>query len=443
MIILLILVVVFIVFSTTKLKIHPFLSLLLAAIFFGLFSGLEPLLLVESIETGFGDTLGKIGIVIIVGVMIGAFLENTGGAFAMANVVIKTLGKKRVPSAMAIIGFIVSIPVFVDSGFIILSSLNKALTRKAGLSLAVTAMALALGLLASHAMVPPTPGPIAAAGILGADLGLVIAFGIPVSLLSLIPVLIFAHKMGRNSKLEVELEPENQVWQEDPKHLPHPLKSSLPIVIPLALIMLKSFNNYLDLIRQATYKNVVDFTGTPVIALLIGLAFALLLPKKLNKNMLSEAGWIGKALKDAAIVIMITGAGGAFGKVLQNSGIADLISGHVAIVELGIWLPFLVAAGLKTAQGSSTVAMITTASIIAPLMNDLGLETPLAKALAVLVIGAGSTVVSHANDSFFWIVTRLTGMSVSTGYRLQTIGTGVLGTSAATIIYLISVIFIA
>jgi len=179
------------------------------------------------------------------------------------------------------------------------------------------------------------------------------------------------------------------------------------------------------------------FIGEPFIALLIGMFLAFLLPKKLEPNMLSTNGWVGKALKQATSVILITGAGGIFGKVLQNSGIADMLGHVLSGIHLSIWLPFLLAAAIKTAQGSSTVALITAASIMTPMMATLGFTTELEKAIVVLAIGAGSSVFSHANDSFFWVVTQLSGMDTKMGYRLFSLGTLLLGTSAITTLFVI------
>ncbi len=441
LIVLLILCVLFIIYSTTKLSLHPFLALLLAALFYGLASGISIPDLLLSVNEGFGNTMGSIGLVIVLGVLIGTFLEQTGGAFKLAEKVLKLIGEKRVPLGMSLIGYIVSIPVFADSGFIILQPLNKALTKKAGLSLACTSVALALGLMATHTMVPPTPGPIATAEIIGADLGIVIFWGVFVSLLCLIPILLFATKIASRTFIEANPEITPEEFSARLKNAPSATMSSLPILVPLILIVLKSFNEYFDWISEGSLFNTLQFIGTPFIALLIGFGFALLLPKKLGKEMLSNSGWVGKALKDAAVIIMITGAGGVFGKVLQNSGMADVLGEALEGINLGIWLPFIIAAALKTAQGSSTVAMITTASIIAPMLPDLGLDTDISKAFCVLAIGAGSAVVSHANDSFFWVVTQLSGMSVSQGYRLHSLGSGIMGVSAILIIAILSMFF--
>ncbi len=436
LLLLLLLSIGLIIYSTVYLKLHPFLALLLVAIFYGIASGMSFDVLVQSINEGFGITLGKIGIVIALGVIIGAFLEQTGGAYALAEKVMKITGKKNVSVGMALLGWIVSIPVFADSAFIVLTPLNKALTKKAGLSLSVTAIALAMGMLASHSLVPPTPGPIATAGILNADLGFVILGGTIISLLALIPILIFVKWYATRIYIDPNPDFDSSEVLRKTREAPSAFKSSLPIVLPILLIITSSFNNYLGWVTEGFYHNLISLLGTPVIALLIGLGFALLLPKKLEQHMISEQGWIGKALQSAAIILMITGAGGVFGTVLQHSGLADVLGQNLASANLGIWLPFIIAAALKTAQGSSTVAMITTASIVAPLMVQLGIDTEISKALAVLAIGAGACVVSHANDSYFWVVTQLSGMDISKGYRLHTLGSAVLGTSAFILILL-------
>jgi len=437
LLILLLLAVAFIIYSTTRLQLHPFLALLLAALLYGLLSGMDLPLIIQSINDGFGGTLGKIGLVIIIGVIIGAFLEQSGGAFAIAEKVLQVIGEKRVPVAMTIIGYIVSIPVFCDSGFIILDPLNKALTKRVKTSLAVTAIALSIGLMASHALVPPTPGPIAAAGILNANLGLVIFWGIVVTITALIPTFLISTSVA--SKYYIDPNPnitEKEIEQKL-KSAPSGGLSILPILIPIFLIVLKSFNDYKEWVVEGMLFNLVSFLGTPVIALLIGLGFALFLPKKLEKSMLSTEGWVGKALKDAAIIIMITGAGGIFGKVLQNSGLAEVIGDTLGAINLGLFLPFIIAAAIKTAQGSSTVALITTASIMAPLMTQMELTSEITVALVVLIIGAGSLVTSHANDSFFWVITQMCGMDVATGYRLQSFASATLGTISAAVIFLI------
>lgn len=441
-VILLLISIVALVLLITKLSLHPFFALLIVSISFGLVTGMDGSDIITSIQDGFGGTLGKIGLIIILGVVIGAFLENTGAAMVIAKMVLKIVGKERVTTAMGIVGWIISIPVFGDSGFILLNSLNRNLTKKAGLSLAGTAIALALGLTATHNLVPPTPGPIAAAGTLDADLGLVIQFGFITSLVALIVGILFA----RLYVSKTYIDPDVGMSQEDMEKAaalekgkePSIAKASYPIVIPIMLIILKSISKMNPgFIGNETLFGIINFIGEPVIALLIGFFLCLIIPKRLEKNMVSTDGWIGKAFKDAASVILITGAGGIFGKMLQNSGIATILGETLASYNIGIFLPFLLAAALKSAQGSSTVALVTTASIMLPLLPSLGIETDVQKALTVTAIGSGSMVVSHANDSFFWVVTQLSGLDVKKGYRFLSFGTLILGITSMITTYIL------
>ncbi|MGB5553168.1 MAG: GntP family permease [Flavobacteriaceae bacterium] len=441
-IVLLVLSVLFIILLTVKWKVHPFLALLGAALFFALFSGMNLETIVTLVNDGFGITLGKIGIVIVLGVIIGAFLEHSGGAYKLAEVVLKVIGKKRVHAAMGIVGFIVSIPVFADSGFIILNPLNKSLTKRAGLSIVGTATALILGLMITHVLVPPTPGPIAAAGIIGADVGLVMLIGLVVGALSLMIAIPYCKRMG--SKIYIDPNPDitEEVIAEKMKQAPSAFKSFLPILIPILLIVGKSIMEFslVEGTEVSGLVKLVSFVGSPIIALLIGMFLSFLLPKKFDQDMLSTTGWVGKALTDASNIILITGAGGIFGTILQNSGIANVLADSLSGANLGIWLPFLLCAAIKTAQGSSTVALITTASIVAPLLLTMGFSTEIDKALVVAAIGAGAMVVSHANDSGFWILTQFSGIDVKTGYRVYTLGTLIVGVFAATMIYIASFI---
>jgi GntP family gluconate:H+ symporter len=436
-ILLLLLSVVIIVFLTAKLNVHPFLALLGAAIFFGLLSGMELNTIVQSINDGFGITLGKIGVVIVLGVIIGAFLEHSGGAFKLAEIILKLIGKNRVHEAMGLVGFVVSIPVFADSGFIILNPLNKSLSKRAGLSIVGTATALILGLMITHVLVPPTPGPIAAAGIIGADVGLVMLVGLIIGMISLVVAVFYCKKMGARNYIDPNPDITEDEIQEKIKQAPSAFKSFLPILIPILLIVGKSLVefNLSEGQAETAWVKFISFVGSPVIALIIGMLFAFLLPRKWDKSILSTTGWVGKALTDASNIILITGAGGIFGTILQNSGIANTLADTLSTANLGIWLPFMLCAAIKTAQGSSTVALITTASIIAPLLLSMGFVTEIDKALVVAAIGAGAMVVSHANDSGFWILTQFSGIDVKTGYRVYTLGTLVVGSFAALLVY--------
>jgi GntP family gluconate:H+ symporter len=443
LIVVLLLCILFIVASATRLQLHPFLALIFAALGFGLLTRMPLREIVQSVNEGFGGTIGYIGIVIVAGTIIGTFLESSGGAFALADRILKWIGGKRVPLAMSIIGYFVSIPVFADSGFVILTPLNKALSKRAKVSLAESAVALSLGLAATHCLVPPTPGPIAAAGILEADLGLVILLGLPISLLALFAGWLFAEKVASRVPIDPNPEISDTEISQKMKEAPSAFFAVGPILVPILLIVLRSVSDFPTTpFGEGAAKTFLGFVGEPVVALLIGVLLAFGLPRKLKRDMLADSGWVGKGLRNAALIILITGAGGAFGKVLQNSALADTIGDTLSDANLGLWLPFIIAAMIKTAQGSSTVALITTASILSPLLPSMGLTSEPAKALIVLSIGAGSLVVCHANDSYFWVVTQMSRMDVKTGYKLLSLGSGILGISAAILIYIAGLVFI-
>jgi gluconate:H+ symporter, GntP family len=443
LLILLAVTVLFIVLATRRLTLHPIFALLIAAFAFGTLSGTMTLdQVVRSVNTGFGNTIGQIGIVILAGSVIGTFLEKSGGAFSLSETLLKLVGRRNVPLAMSMLGYVVSIPVFCDSAFVILSSLAKALARKAGITLAAAAVALSLGLIVTHSLVPPTPGPVAAAGLLGADLGLVILLGLPVSLVGLVVGWVFAITVAARTHISPGSGPE----REGPsvREAPSALKSLVPIVLPIVLIVLGSVNELGSVpFVVGGGGALIGFLGQPAVALLIGVFASFLLPAGLTRNMLSPSGWVGEAVVAAAGIILITGCGGAFGRVLQDSGIGDVFQDNLAEAKsLGILLPILIAAALKSAQGSGTVAIITTASLMAPLLTSLGLEAPFARSLVVVAIGAGAMIASHVNDSYFWVVTQLSGMSVSDGYRLQTGGTLVVGTLSALAVWLLSLLVV-
>jgi gluconate:H+ symporter, GntP family len=423
--------------AIVKFDIHPFLALFVGAIVYGLMSGMSTELILKSISDGFGGVLGNIGLLILLGVIMGTFLEKTGGALVIAEKILSWIGQKSVTKAMLICGYILSIPVFGDSTFIMLNPISKSLSLKSKVPYAATTIAVALGATASHSLVPPTPGPIATAGILDADLGMIIFWGITVSLIALIPAYFFI----KNFVSKIPLEPvlaEIDMTTVAAKP-PTATKSFLPVIVPLVLIILASIAKYPSKpFGDSEWISIIEFVGSPVIALLLGAALSFTLPTKFDRKLLSASGWMGEAIRIAAPVILITGAGGVFGKMLQNSGIGDLVSANMSGASWGIFLPFLIAFSLKTAQGSSTVAMITTASIIAPLLVSLGLDSETMKVFTVLSIGAGAMAISHANDSFFWAVTQLSGMSIRQGNKTHSLGTLILSLTAISVIFIIT-----
>lgn len=438
--------ILFIVLSTSKWKLHPFLALIFAAYGIAFAAGMPVLEIGSTIRSGFGGILTYIGIVIIIGTIIGTILEKSGAAITMADTVLKVVGEKRPGLAMSIIGYIVSIPVFCDSGYVILSSLKKSLAKRTKSSSVMMSVALATGLYATHTLVPPTPGPIAAAGNLGLEnsLGLVIIVGLFVSIITMLAGYAWAQYCGKKYTSQEDLET-TQESDEDLRAqygvLPTPFKAFSPIIIPILLITLGSVAAFpTHPLGQGGLFTTLMFFGKPINALVIGLIFAFRLLPKLNEETLS--GWIGEGLKSAAIIIMVTGAGGALGAVLKATPIGAYLGETLAAYHLGIFLPFIIAAALKTAQGSSTVALVTTSALVAPLLVSLGLGSEMGRVLTVMAIGAGAMTVSHANDSFFWVVTQFSGMDVSTAYKSQTMATLVQGLVTIVVVALLAVVFV-
>jgi GntP family gluconate:H+ symporter len=306
------------------------------------------------------------------------------------------------------------------------------LSAKTGIKLIVYAIALSTGLLATHVFVPPTPGPLAAAATLGADLGLVILLGLLIALPVSLTGYIWATYVGKYQKYETT----NMLHEEEQtKNLPGGLLSFAPILVPIILIALKSIAEYpAQPFGTGWIYSIMVFIGNPVMALLIGVFIAFILKQGHDH---SHFDWTLMGLKEAGVIILITGAGGAFGNVLRAGGIGEVIGSGLSDLHIGILLPFILAALLKSAQGSSTVAIITTAAIISPLLEPLGLNTEVGKALTVLAIGAGSITVSHFNDSYFWVVAQFSNLDTSTALKGQTLGTLVQGLSGIVILYFI------
>ena len=426
----------FIIFATAKYKIHPFLTLIAASLAMGLMGGLDTETIIKSLSEGFGNTLKSIGIVIACGSIIGAYLERTGSAKSIAESLLSLTGKEKSPLAMNLTGFLVSIPVFCDSGYVILSTLNRAINRKTGISLAVLGTSLAAGLYATHVFVPPTPGPLAAASILGADIGLVLVFGfmiaVPVSLIGWFWAIYYC------SRFSINTESNDEHIQEGEIHSPNILMALLPIVIPILLITLKSLIDHPSIVLENFYlERLITFFGHPIIAILSGVFIAMISAQ--NYSTEQHFNWVADGLKAAGTIILITGAGGAFGNILRATSLGDSISQELIGYEIGVLLPFIIAAFLKTAQGSSTVSIITTAAMIAPLLDALGLSGEMGKVLAVLSIGAGAMTVSHLNDSYFWVVSQFSSMNTDTALRCHTVTTLFQGLTAIVLIQVVSI----
>lgn len=453
-----IIAVILMIVAISKFKIHPFLSIMGISLILGLVAGI-PLVdvkdangavtsqgLANVIGAGFSGTFTSIGIVIILGALIGSILEATGAAFKLADLVIKLVGKKRPELAILLMGWVVSIPVFCDSGFVILNPIRKALVKRTMTSSVAMTVALSAGLYISHVFIPPTPGPIAAANTLGIgnNLLLVMGMGALCSIAPLIAGYFFAKYIGKKVKAGDDVDngevvkTYEQLVAEYGK-LPGGLNALAPIIVPILLMALGSISSMAG--WSGMTAAVCGFLGTPIIALAAGTIFGVI--------QLSVAGRMNKfyeitneTLKTVGPILFVTAAGGVLGKVISSSDMVNYITANAAALEtIGVFFPFILAAILKSAQGSSTVAITTTAGILAPLMGVLGFTTPVSAALAVMAIGAGAMTVSHANDSYFWVVTNFGEMTPDQGYKTQTMGTLILGIAAMAEIFVLSLVF--
>ena len=445
-----VLMVILMIVAISKWKIHPFLSIMGVSLILALVAlplGDIP----GTIGAGFSGTFSSLGIVIILGAMIGFFLEKTGAALTMADWVIRRVGDKHPEAAILLMGWIVSIPVFCDSGYVILNPIRKAIVKKTGVSAVAMAVALSVGLYTSHVFIPPTPGPIAAAQSLGleSNMLMVILVGVLVSVPVLIAGYLFAKFIGKQVHSTDDTDETAKSYDElkaEFGKLPGAAISFAPIVMPIVLMAVKSIVDMAGM--SGLFADILKFLGTPIIALTVGLLISV--------GTLFSAGkgdqfykLADETLRTVGPILFVTAAGGVLGKVISNAGIVTYISENATFLSsVGIFFPFLIAAILKTAQGSSTVAITTTAGIMGmysaegSLMAALGLTTPLAAALTVMAIGAGAMTVSHANDSYFWVVTNFGGMKAEDGYKTQTLCTLIMGIVAIVFIFLVKLIFV-
>lgn len=408
--------VIILIFLVLKTKIHAFLALIIVASITGLVGGMAAPDVVSAISAGFGSTLGSIGIVIGFGVMMGRILEVSGAAEKMAYTIVKWLGKRKEEWAMAITGYIVSIPIFVDSAFVILTPLVKALSKKTGKSVLALGVALGVGLVATHHAVPPTPGPLGVAGIFGVDVGLMAIWGLIFAIPIVIIGVLYAKWLGKKIyQIPDEtglgyVRPSHPITvqeflkSKEEKNLPSLTRSLLPIVVPILLIFVNTTVSALKL--EGGIYNYIKFFGSPVIAVGIGLLFAIY--GLYNHVKQSEAiERMEEGIKTAGIILLVTGAGGALGNVLRESGSGDYIGEQIANMNLpAILIPFVIATLVRLIQGSGTVAMITAASISAPILSGLNVNMALAAQAAAL----GAMVFSYFNDSLFWVLNRLLGI---------------------------------
>jgi len=421
--------VIWIVLGSTYLKIHPFLILLSASIFLAFGIGIPSEEVGKLIGKGFGRTFENIGLLIIYGTIIGVILEKSNATKSIANKIIKSVSYLPIPFVVSFIGYIVSIPVFCDSAFVILNSLNKSLAEKTKTPLVSLTVALSTGLYAPHVLIPPTPGPLAAAANLELkNIFLLIVIGGIISFLLIIIGAIYANSLSKskntNNLNHQEFKNELDIDIDSPS-----FKLSIaPIVIPIVLMGIGTiFSSYIK-------YPLIDFITQPSSALMIGMIFSFFLLKNKNFKKLDE--FIKQGIVNAAPIIILTGMGGTLGIIIQQLPINSYLEKITINPQFGIILPFLISAALKTTQGSSTVAIITTSSIFFPLLPMLGMDNELGKVWVIVSLGVGSMTVSHANDSYFWIVSQMGGLDIKTAYKTHTFATFIQGISGLIIILL-------
>lgn len=442
-----ILAILVMVLAIARWKIHPFIAIIATALVLAVLLGVPLKTIPDVIGRGFSSIFTGIGLVIIFGTIIGTVLEKTGAALSMARGVERVVGRRFPRLAMMLIGWIVSIPVFCDSGFVLVSPIGKSLARRTAHPQASLMLALGAGLFASHVFIPPTPGPVAAAGMMGLEdnLLMVIVVGVVISLISLIPAYFFAGKIGKKiTTVGIDLDEDKNA--EETKNAPSAFLSFLPIIVP---VLLMAMGSVVSLVAMPEWLAAIfTFLGKPVIALMV--AFLCCLPLLAKRHLLKQSyGIINDSLMTAGPIIFITAAGSVLGTVIVESGFVEILKQYTGTLSvLGVIFPFLIAAILKSAQGSSTVAITTTASLMGmfsdagSMMHALGFTTPLAATLVVMAIGAGAMTVSHANDSYFWVVTGFGGIRTTDGYRSFTLMTLIMGVTAITSIALASLFMI-
>ncbi len=409
--------VTLLLFLVLKVKVQAFISLLITSIFVGILAGMPLSDITASIQNGMGGTLGFVATVVGLGAIFGQMLESSGGAESLAHYLVKKFGKEKSSWAMLITGFLVAIPIFLDVGLIILIPVVYALSRDTKRSLLYYGIPLLAGLAVAHAFIPPTPGPVAVTDILGADIGWVIIYGF---ILGFPTAILAGPVFGKFIARKIHIEPpadmfiHNNGQKQDTENMPSFGLVFTLIAIPLFLILIGTFTNFgisKELLNDSVFTEILIFTGHPFVALIIATLLAIWLlgfKKEMPKQKILDLST--RALGPAGIIILITGAGGVLKQVLIDSGIGNIMAESIAGSSMPvILLAWLLAASVRITQGSATVAMITAAGIIAPVLEIISLNQHHI-ALTVIAIASGATILAHVNDSGFWLVCKYFGM---------------------------------
>jgi gluconate:H+ symporter, GntP family len=411
-----------IIFLTSRLKLEAFISLFLVSLFLA-FAVLPPSKIVSTIQQGFGNTMTSIGLLIILGTIIGITLDKTGGTLSIARYILSLTGEKRTVQALGITGFITGLPIFCNAGFIILSGLAKSLSARSKLAMPFMATVLGCSLYSVHCLIPPHPGVLAASGLIKVNLGYLILTGTLFAVPASVAAFYWSKWMtkGKNylpahESTEIEISPEE---------LPPAFLSFLPIIVPLLFISTRSVISMFDKEGIYWFTRLTNIAGDPVIALSAGVVLAIFLIR--DRSVAGLSSIFNESVIKAGPILIVTAAGGMFGIVLQATGTGEAMGRFLSGTTIGLLVPFLIAVVMKTAQGSSTVAIITTASFVAPMLNVLGLESEWGRILTMLSMGAGSMVISHANDSYFWVITNFSEIDADAALKVYSSSTLIMG----------------
>jgi GntP family gluconate:H+ symporter len=425
--------IIAIIYLTSKLQLAAFISLFAVSMFLAI-AVLPAKTIVNTLQEGFGNTMASTGFLIIFGAIIGIALDKTGGTLSIARFILSKIGEHKSAQALGMTGFITGVPIFCNSGFIILSGLSKSLSAKSKLPMPFMATVLACSLYSVHCLIPPHPGVLAASAVFKINIGYLIIVGIVFAIPGALAAYFWSkwltgrHNYAPAKEIEVD---DNMVHGR----LPSPFLSLTPIALPLLLIALKSLFLMIDG-GQSSISRLLLLPGEPLFALSIGAVMAMLLIK--NRTIASVNSIISEAIEKAGPILIVTAAGGMFGMVIKATGTGEAIGKLLAGTSIGLGVPFLIATAMKTAQGSSTVAMITTASFVAPMISMLGLDSQWGRIFAMLSMGAGSMVVSHANDSYFWVVANFSDLDSGSTLKVYTSSTLIMGLAVFACVWITS-----
>lgn len=438
LILLLVVTVGILLFLVMKVKLHAFISLLIVSLFMGVATKMPLGEIVNSMVSGMGGTLGFLATVIGLGAMFGAMLEISGGAEKLARTFLKIFGEEKAQWAMLIAGFLVSIPVFFDVGFIILVPLVYALAKSSKKSVLVFGIPLLAGLAVTHAFVPPTPGPIMVAELVGADIGKVILYGIICGIpAAIIAGPLWGHYIGGKIMAEVPeyMEVNNNVIEAKEHELPGFGSIMFLIIFPIVLILLNTATTAM-LPEGNTMRSIFSFIGHPIVALIIACLLSFVILGRFKGLSMEDIQSVSNAaLNSTGLIILVTGAGGVFKQVLVDSGIGDAVGKAFSTLSLSpIILAFIIAVVVRISAGSATVSMATAAAIVAPIIQGTSVEP----ALVVIAIAAGSTAFSHVNDSGFWLVNRYFGLSTKDTLRSWTVMETLIGLTGLVVALILS-----